>query len=373
MKVSCIHLRNFRNHDDSALEFSPTINVLLGRNGQGKTNVLEAISYLSLTKSFFGAGDGTVLQLGAKSFYVNEEIETDNGATNRVSATFDGQTGEKEFLINGVRPESLASVIGRFPIVVLSPEHSRVTFGGPSDRRKFIDLAISQISKSYFADLLEYRRVLRQRNSLLQDQRARGGLTSGVLESWNVALVSHGSKVIYRRNQFAAEFAEYVRAAYREIAGANEIPAIEYATAVEGSSVEAIAEHMSDTLVRRTPEELRRGTTLVGPHRDDLRFTINDMRVQEYASQGQHKTFLVALKVAEFFYLKARAQESPIFLLDDVFSELDEHRTRSILELAPALGQTIITSTDELVFRDSVLWGDMNRRFRVEKGTVKAA
>ncbi|MFN0157780.1 MAG: DNA replication/repair protein RecF [Bacteroidota bacterium] len=373
MKVTHIHLRNFRNHSDSDLRFSPAINVLLGENGQGKTNIIEAISYISLTKSFYGASDGTVLQIGRESFAVEEEIETDGGNVNHVSVSFCAEPGEKDFLINGIKPESLASVIGRFPVVVLSPEHGRVTFGGPADRRKFIDIILSQLSRSYLTDLLEYRRVLRQRNKILTEQRNRGALNAEVLASWNTALAEHGSKVIVRRFQFVQEFGEYVTSAYRQIAARDEEPALMYMSSVEADPISSVEQRMSEALARRKAEEFRRGTTLVGPHRDDLRFSLNGMNVQEYASQGQHKTFLVALKMAEFFYLKERTAETPIFLLDDVFSELDEQRTRNILEVIQHIGQTIITSTDESVFRKAVAWGDTNRRFRVEKGTVKAA
>lgn len=374
MYIEEVRLRNFRNHAETVLDFGQGINVLWGRNGQGKTNILEAISYLSLTKSFYASSDATAVRFGTDAFEVDGEIVTASGVRYTVQVTYDRVTGEKIFTVNNARPESLASVIGTFPVVVLSPENNSITFGGPAARRRFMDLTLSQVSRVYLDDMLEYRRVLRQRNRLLSDARATGGTNTSVLEPWTLSLVQYGSRIVKRRQEFVAEFKGYIERSYRTLVSSGEEPAIEYATfgSLTGdATVEEIAVRMEAESRERAAEEFRRGSTLVGPHRDELRLSINGAALQQYASQGQHKTFLVALKTAEFFYLQERRRESPIFLLDDLFSELDEGRSGRILELVAGLGQTIITTTGERVLDESAEWNDHLRRFIIENGASR--
>ncbi len=375
MKVTHLLVRNFRNHTETELEFGEHINTLLGNNGQGKTNLLEALSYLSLTKSFYATNDVTVLQLTKEVMEIEGTILTDNMIEHTVRAAY-SRSGEKHFTVNGASPESLASVIGRFPIVVLSPENNSITFGGPVERRKFMDLLLSQISRSYLEDLLEYRRVLRQRNKLLSDSRIQQQFSPELVEPWTRGLVQYGARIIKHRQEFVREFQEYVKRAYGQLVGKSEdeIPGLAYLslTGVEAlATVEAIAALYTDELDSKQFEERRRGTTLVGPHRDVLQLLVEGISVQQYASQGQHKTMLIALKMAEFFYLKERRDETPIFLLDDVFSELDERRSQLLLSSVASLGQTFITTTEETVFHNAVDWNGTNRRFRVEAGTAR--
>jgi DNA replication and repair protein RecF len=375
MIVAGIALRNFRNHAETTLEFGNGINALLGRNGEGKTNVLEAVSFLSLTKSFYAGSDASAVRFGSAGFELGGGIVTASGTEHRIRVAYPGPAGEKIYQVNGARPETLASVIGRFPVVVLSPENGSITSGGPAERRRFMDLLLSQESGAYLEELLEYRRALKQRNRLLLDARLRGGGDPGpALEPWDEALVTHGSALVERRRAFVGEFGDYVLRAYAECTGGvAETPAIRYATLVDagetGSAPAAIREGFRERFRMRRGEELRRGTTLVGPHRDELEFTLNGTSVQQYASQGQHKTFLVALKVAEFHFLRDRRGERPLLLLDDVFSELDAGRASRIVEMAASLGQTIITTTDERSFGAGVRWGGEQRRFLVREGT----
>ena len=374
MIVTGIRLRNFRNHTDSTLDFGEGINALLGDNGEGKTNVLEAVSYLSLTKSFYAATDATVLQIGKEAFNLEGRILSSSGLSNVVRVVYSRMPAEKSYEVNGSRPERLSSVIGRFPIVILSPENSAITFGGPAERRRFVDLILSQVSPAYLEALLEYRRVLKQRNRVLSDARARGAGIAGLIEPWDVSLVRHGSLIVERRRAFVEEFAMYVSRSYHDLVEVGERPEIAYVSTclpTEAASREEIERYMNVRLEERRGEEMRRGLTLVGPHRDELGLAINGIPVHQYASQGQHKTFLVALKVAEFHFVRERSGERPIFLLDDMFSELDSRRSSRILALASGLGQTVITTTDERSFRNAVLWSGQNRRYLVERGTCR--
>jgi DNA replication and repair protein RecF len=376
MIVAAVRVRNFRNHRASSLEFGEGINALLGDNGEGKTNILEAISYLSLTKSFYASADATVLRIGEEGFEIEGSILSAGGVAHAVRVVYDGRTGTKDYEINGARPERLSSVIGRFPIVILSPENGAITFGGPMERRRFMDLILSQLSPAYLETLFEYRRIVRQRNRVLLDARMRGSQPERLLAPWNESLALQGSILVHRRRSFVEEFAHYMVRAYGDLVeGGGETPGVRYEsscrTGNESVLKEAIAEEIRGLLRQYQGEELKRGTTLVGPHRDNLVFTLAGVPVQQYASQGQHKSLLVALKVAEFTYLRERREERPIFLLDDVFSELDQRRSARILHLAGTLGQTIITTTDVGSFGNAVAWNEANRRFTVERGTCR--
>jgi DNA replication and repair protein RecF len=372
MILSGIRLSNFRNHADTAIEFGPGINALLGDNGQGKTNILEAVSYLGLTKSFYAAGDGEALQIGKDDFTVEGVMISDAGVAHTVRVAYTRLPPVKAFLIDASTPETLASVIGRFPVVILSPENNAITYGSPAERRKFLDLTLSQVSSPYLHDVLEYRRALRQRNRVLVDGRLHGTPVTGVIEPWTESLVHYGGRIAHRRQTFVAEFRSYILDAYRKLVPSSEEPDIEYQCgfdAPEHADPAGMSAGMAATLEKRRGTEIKRGMTLAGPHRDEVKLTINGILVQQFASQGQHKSLLVALKVAEFFYVRERRGESPLLLLDDVFSELDRGRALRILGLVSELGQTMITTTDETMFGPAMAWGNNQRRFRIERGT----
>jgi DNA replication and repair protein RecF len=370
MNVLEVRLRDFRNHAHSVLEFGPGLNVLAGDNGQGKTNVLEAISYLSLTKSFYAAGDAPAIRHGCGEFVVEGVLRGDGGARSAVVVQFSGERREKKVTINGLPPETLGSVIGRFPVVVLSPENNAITFGGPVERRRFVDLVLSQLSRPYFQDLLDYRRALRQRNRLLMNGDAGGSGEN--LDHWDAALTTSGSRIIQRRRQFVLEFMAYLEEAYGSLTGETERPALEYRSVTGAAGQEEIRNAMEQALRRSRSDDLRRCATQVGPHRDEFRFLLNGMSMQLYASQGQHKTLLVALKVAEFRFLREQLRERPVFLLDDVFSELDSHRSEGILGLVMELGQALITTTDARIFGGLLAADAGNRLFEVDHGSVRA-
>ncbi|HMK38766.1 MAG TPA: DNA replication and repair protein RecF, partial [Bacteroidota bacterium] len=238
----------------------------------------------------------------------------------------------------------------------------------------FMDLTLSQISGAYLEDILEYRTALRQRNRVLADARARGSLPPGVIEPWTESVVAYGSRIAHRRALFADEVRNHIVSAYRTIMPQGEIPDITYVCGFatgDGNDSEKYAAGLAADLGARTSEELRRGLTLAGPHRDDLRLTLNGMDVQRFASQGQHKTLLVAMKIAEYSYMREKRDESPMFLLDDVFSELDAGRVHRILEVAEGLGQVMITTTEGRAFDGSLEWDNDNRRYIVERGTCR--
>ncbi len=370
MRITSTHLRSFRNHHETAFEFGARVNVLLGDNGQGKTNALEALSFLCLTKSFYASADATVMQQHESFFEIKSTMESDEGKEFHIRITYDDAKKEKSYTINGAAVEKYSSVIGMFPVVILSPEKSAVTFGSPADRRKFIDLVISQSSKAYMEDSLEYRRIVRQRNTILSE--ANGSDCSGAIAPWNDMLVTYGARIIGRRNRFLNEFAPIIARTYLDIVDERETPNIEYAPSVDaGTDAELpeIEDAIRKKLLKKKKDEARFQTTLVGPHRDEIIFTLNGLSLKHFASQGQHKTFLVALKVAEFYFLKERCNETPVLLLDDVFSELDEERSKRLLTVAESLGQIFITTTSEKMFGGAE-WNAERKRFTIRNGAV---
>lgn len=372
MNIRRVHLDKFRNHADSYLEPGGSVNVLYGKNGQGKTNILEALSCLCLTKSFYGASESTLVQFRQEGFCVEGLLADDAGMEYSVRITFSGVSGEKVFTVNGVRIERLSSVIGMFPVVILAPESNAITTGGPSDRRRFIDLVLSQLSRAYFNDLLEYRQVLRQRNRILGEAKQGKAVRDEILDPWDRNLSLYGARIVFRRAQFLRDFTSYMTESYAGMVSTREDPGIQYSTvpSIEGNeNIGGIADAILAGLKEKQAEECRRGLSLVGPHRDDVVFCLNGLDLRKYASQGQHKTFLIALKLAEFSYLKERREETPVLLLDDVLSELDDERARRLLGCVAHLGQTLVTTTDGVPF--TALPGIEQRSFIVEQGSCR--
>jgi len=372
MRIVRAELRQFRNHDCTKLEFGAAANVLVGDNGHGKTNILDALSFLCLTKSFYAGSDLTALQKGKEFFEVQGAIQSDVAIEHDVRVVYDSRTSQKKFFIDGNEPESFSSVIGQFPIVVLSPENAAITFGAPAERRRFLDIVIAQSSRGYLQDMLEFRRALRQRNKILSEA-TRGAVDIASLEPWDETLCLRGAKLFLKRASFFAEFAPYILRAYRALASETELPAVEYIPQIPvmaGEGPAAVERRLREKMSEKRREEFRLGTTLVGPHRDEVAFSLNGLQLRAYASQGQHKTFLVALKIAEFFYLREHCMETPVILLDDVFTELDDSRTRKVLTIIESLGQSFITATDEHVLRNTIRWDDARRKFSVLNGSA---
>ncbi len=371
MHLQSLRLLNFRNHPDTSCDFAPGINVLLGDNGQGKTNILEAISYLCLTKSFYEASDALVLRFEQEFFSVEGRIESAAGASFDVRAAYTDSRHEKVFTINKRRVEPFSSVIGKFPLVICSPEHAPITSGGPAERRRFVDFVISQSNALYFQELIEYRKVVRHRNRILLDARIARKDPGLMLAAWDDQLVSLGGSLIWKRSKFVAEFQGFIAASYHHLVGHEEEPSMEYRPQLPArrwSGPADVEAELREALTQHRSEELGVGTTLVGPHRDEFLMCINGRELRKFASQGQHKTFLVALKIAEFFYLKERCDEMPILLLDDIFSELDEHRADHLLRFTGELSQTFVTSTSPRLFEDLPGGAGQNRRIFIQSG-----
>ncbi len=345
-----LHLVNFRNHKNSQIEFGKNLNLIIGNNGQGKTNILEAISYLSITKSFLSASDVNVCNVNENFFEVKGNFFLQDESEYNVCVQYKKPSHEKIISLNKKKIETKKIIIGKFPIVVLSPYHYSLTFGVPSERRAFLDLVLSQTSKSYLDDIIAYKKILRQRNSLLYQFKERKFFDTELLLTWDEQIISVGSRIMKKRNDFLNVFQNFLYNAYLFITDENEFPSLNYKTQFHlnnNISLDEVQNLFSSEVGKNKEKEKILYSTLVGPHLDDIEFKINNFDVKKFASQGQHKTFLIAIKIAELNFLKNYLQKNPILLLDDVFSELDEYRTKKVFEMIHNSSQTFITSTSQ--------------------------
>ena len=343
MFLSSINLRNIRKHTDSRIDFTDSLNYIIGGNGVGKTSVLEAIHYLSTTKSSVTSSDAEVVKLGENDFNIEGKIK---GLTNDiVQVSYSKVENKKTYTLNMKKIARFSNVIGKFPVVLLSPDDHTITQGYPSDRRKFVDSVISQASRTYLDLVMEYNKILKQRTFLLLRIRERGIKKDVELDAWNNKLVNIGTEIIKHRLQFVKEFSVYISESYQRILSDKEIPGVDYYY-LESSHENDLESSFNELLDRKAEDEIRRGANLVGPHKDDFIFNINSINLKSYGSQGQHKTFQTMLRFAEYFYLKDKKKSNPLFLLDDVFGELDSERAIAISHSLAEIGQAIITLTD---------------------------
>ncbi len=348
MRIRRIAIRNIRNHQTTDIEAADGVNVITGPNGAGKTSILESIAVCTMTRSFVGTQDANLIRRGERGFSARIEAISDYAAPWRVDVSYEQATG-KSILINGSQAANAAEVIGSVPTVVLSPDLKAITNGAPSERRRFLDIVISQSRRRYLDDLIHYRRTLKQRNALLSEARRTGrNLDKTLLESWDEVLIDRGARLMAQRAEFVAAFQPMLHVAATEVSSA--LDEVELTYVPDGLKEElGSVDQYRDALWLRSRqvwnEERRRGATMFGPHRDDLRLEINGGDARVSASQGQHKTILVGLKIAEFHFLAGQCAETPIILLDDIFGELDGRRAERVYDLTRSLAQTFVTVT----------------------------
>lgn len=347
MNITHLKLRFFRNHSHNELDFSPGLNLLTGPNGSGKTNVIDAIHYLCMSRSFVAASDQYVVMQGENGFRVDGDFEGRIRQEFQVTCTWSRGEGKKIF-VNGSPLGRLADLIGMVPVVVLSPGDKHLTSEGPSGRRSFLDALISQISRSYLLDLIEYRRIVKQRNRLLSDHRYRQDELDAFLEPWNRQLVATGTRIILKRSEVLEQFSLYLQETYNLISGIGHRPHFIYKTIAAVHTVrEKLADEYSRILAGESVREREREQTLIGPHRDDLVFYLDDQELRKYGSQGQHRLFALALKLAQLRFYSEHLDDLPVLLLDDVFGDLDPRKTAILLEfLKEQHAQTFITSAN---------------------------
>jgi DNA replication and repair protein RecF len=339
-ELSLIH---FKNYEESKLEFSASVNCFAGDNGSGKTNLLDAIHYLSLCKSYFNPIDSQNIQHEAPFFVIQGLYTSVEKEENIYCGVKRGQ--KKIFKRNQKEYERLAEHIGSFPIVMISPADSELITEGSESRRKFIDGVISQYDSHYLDQLIRYNRALSQRNTLLKRFAEIGRFDKESLEVWNMQLIAAGEPIYQERRNFISAFVPLVREYYEAISGGKENVDIVYASDLNSASFSEVLEN-----ALRRDRAVQHSTG--GVHKDDLEFLMNGHPLKKTGSQGQQKTFLLALRLAqfEFMRLKHPRQQPPVLLLDDIHDKLDEARVKKLMQMIcdPRFGQVFITDTHAL-------------------------
>ena len=351
MYIKTIHIEHLRNHEHSDFTCSPSLNILSGLNGTGKTTVLEAIAICGLSKTFLPTSDSDMIQRGSDSYAVSLQAASDLAVPYKVNVHY--QDGQRKIINTSIGDRmNPKDILGELPLIVLSPDFKEITFGSPDDRRRFLDALLSQASKRYVEDAVTLRRILKQRNALLQKARQMGMRPDmSLLDVLTQSLIDIGSRIGYARATFIQEFTPHFQSAYETMSNSREQVEICYEPdTMKDSPLESMEDFRESYLLASLElkeDELRRGTTLFGPQKDDVGIMINGGRARETASQGQHKSLLISIKWAEFTYLREVRNETPVLLFDDIFSELDTERTSKVLQQVLDSGaQTFITTTE---------------------------
>lgn len=354
-------LTNFKNYATAIFEFSPRINCFTGNNGVGKTNVLDAIHYISLTKSFFNIIDSNNIRHGC-DFFIIEGIFVDNGNEDKIFCSFHRQK-QKLFKKNGKEYRKLTEHVGKFPVVMVSPFDSALITEGSEERRKFMNKIISQYDQIYLDSVLSYNKALQQRNRLLKDYGKSGSFDPEVLSVYDLQLKKYGEYIYQCRLKLIEELVPVFNDYYAFISGENEKVNLVYQSQLSNKSFEEL---FSESLNK----DLTLQYTTAGIHKDDLIFELESFPLKTQGSQGQQKSFVVALKLAKFDYIRKKAGFAPVILLDDIFDKFDSERVEKIIKLVGnhRFGQIFITDTD--MTRMKKILSDLNldhRLFRIEK------
>ncbi len=372
MRITRLELLNFRNHIDTKVEWAPHLNVLTGPNGAGKTSLIDAIHYLCMSRSFVSNTDMYVINNEESYFMIRGHFEGNIRSEFEVGCSYSRGDGKKIF-VNDSPLDRLSDLIGMVPVVVLSPDDKKLTLEGPAERRSFIDSFISQIDPSYLRDLMEYRKVRRQRNTLLQDFNGPASVLKTYLEPWNIQLLGTGSRIVAKRHEVLENFKAYLAKDYAMISGMDLTTDLSYDTFCESSGdPEEVYVQYQKLLEENEEKEIEREQTLIGPHRDEITFYLDDFELRRYGSQGQHRLFALSLKLAQLHYYNDELDDLPILMLDDVFGDLDPRKTEALLNtLQGHEGQVFITSANPVPFEQYVAFdGDRNRFFRLEEAEI---
>jgi DNA replication and repair protein RecF len=337
-RLQSIAVRDFRNLTRADLDLPADGLVVIGENGQGKTNLLEAIYYLELFRSIRGARDQDLVRFGAAGFHITATIETDR--SHEISVGFERTTRRKRVRVNGAEPERLSDAIGSLPAVMFTPGDVELVAGAPSARRRYLDIVLALSSRRYLTALQRYRAALGHRNAALRDT-ARTGRDDERVAVWEAPLAEHGAIL------WAARLAWIDRTARRfatlcEAIGESDQVTMRYASIVHAT--DDLMTALATALAERRATDIRRGITHAGPHRDDLVLSIGGRDLRTFGSAGQHRTAAIALRMVEADTVSGRRGGRPLMLLDDPFAELDARRAARIVELLAqeGLGQTIL-------------------------------
>lgn len=334
MFVKSLKLKNFRNYEYAAVNFSQGINILYGDNAQGKTNLIEAIMVAATTKSLRGSKDFEMVKLGSEESFIHLELEK-NSVNHKIDMHLKKKAA-KGVAVDGLRVTKSADLYGLLHVIAFSPEDLSIIKNGPSERRRFMDVELCQLDKVYIANLINYNKLLAQRNALLKQIAVDKSLID-TLEVWDEKLVYYGKQIIETRAKFVEEIAGILKEKHDNLSNGTEELEIKYIADVSSDEFEK-------KLKANIQKDIYNKTTTAGPHRDDLSFFINGENVRTYGSQGQQRSVALSLKLSEIELVKLKIKDNPVFLLDDVLSELDRKRQVRLLSEIVNL-QTFITCT----------------------------
>lgn len=360
MQIKNLSLQNFRNYENETFAFDGGLNILFGKNAQGKTNCAEAVFYLCTGTSLRIRHDRQLIRIGAPCAKIAADAETRYG---KVRIEADIYEDRREIRINGARISRSADLMGHINSVFFSPGELRLIQDGPDERRRFMNMSISQTSPAYYTALLRYNKILDQRNALLKNRDV--DLILDTLPVWDEQLCRYAAVIIKKRTEFLEKLAPYAKELHAFLTdGAEELvisPDKKY-----GGGEGEIAAEMLKRLGRNYEKDIRLGFTTVGPHRDDIDFFISGKDAKAYASQGQTRTAALAVKLSEVEIFRELSGEYPVLILDDVMSELDLPRRKKLLKRISSV-QTILTCTHA----ERVLYGAECKKIRIENGRIK--
>ncbi len=345
MRLERLRLRDYRNYPALDVAFSPQINVLIGANAQGKTNLLEAVYVLALARSHRTSNDRELIRFGADFAKIEGTVvrATGSDALELVVA----KAGKKA-RVNRIEQPKLSQYLGKLNVVLFAPEDLAIVKGSPATRRRFIDMEFGQMSAKYLYNLSQYRTMLRQRNAYLKQLKFHQAKDRVFLDVLSDQLAAFGAEIVVAREALLAQMADFAAVIHRGITKGAEDLTFAYQTQVPADrrdSTEAAYQALRELLASHKDREIEQGTTLVGPHRDDVAFVVNGKDVASFGSQGQQRTTALAVKLAEIDLMKANTGEYPVLLLDDVLSELDDDRQTHLLKAIQNKVQTFLTTT----------------------------
>lgn len=346
MYIRSLQLKNFRNYEKLDIDFYKGINVIYGDNAQGKTNILEAIILCSLARSHRTTRDSELVKIGNDAYSIKLDFVREE--TEKVIEIYYGMEEKRKIRINEIPIKKIASLIGQLNAVMFSPEDMLMIKEGPVGRRRFIDIALSQLRPSYFYDLQQYIKILTQRNNLLREIEFKKSLVD-TIEIWNQSLVEAGSRVIKARKEFVEILSKRAEDNHLRITNGQERLTIGYSPSINGiedyndlDNIKKVFQRNLQSIIKR---EIIKKTTLLGPQRDEYEYNVNGQSLRNYGSQGQQRTAVLSVKLSEIDIIKEEIGESPVLLLDDVMSELDNKRQEYLFKNLNGI-QVFITCTE---------------------------
>lgn len=371
MYLQHLTLRDYRNYQSVDTDFSPQINVLIGANAQGKTNLLESVYALALARSHRTNNDRDLIRFGSEFARVDGTVVRSTGPV-KLGLVVSKQG--KRARINGRDAPRLSQYLGKLNVILFAPEDLNLVKGSPALRRRFIDMEFGQMSAKYLYNLAQYKVTLKQRNAYLKQLKYGQARDTVYLDVLTEQLAQFGAAVAVARAELLANMGQFAGVIHHDITRGGEELQLRYETQIDDQALQSEEATTKDILAQyqqARSRELDQGTTLVGPHRDDIEFIVNDRNVAVYGSQGQQRTAALAVKLAEIDLMKQETGEYPVLLLDDVLSELDDSRQTHLLKAIQDKVQTFLTTTSldgiarEIIQAPNVL--------RVQAGTLEAA